>query len=135
MRGNQEAPAGALVHVDRGCPWLAGLPAADPLAASSGQGWSRGRRGAIAPRDDPIGDRHRVTSANDGGFSIPLEVVSQFLAGAFLHLLKWWLMADMPYPPEHMEEYFQRLALFGTRAACASSASLWPLLTNVSSIR
>jgi AcrR family transcriptional regulator len=44
---------------------------------------------------------------------IPLPVVSQYLAGALLTLLKWWLTADMPYPPEQMESIFQQLALPG----------------------
>ncbi|HLZ61192.1 MAG TPA: TetR/AcrR family transcriptional regulator [Ktedonosporobacter sp.] len=47
---------------------------------------------------------------------IPLAVVSQYLAGAFLTLLKWWVEADMPYPPEQMESIFQQLALPGVWA-------------------
>lgn len=47
---------------------------------------------------------------------IPLPVVSQYLAGAFLTLLKWWVAADMPYPPEQMESIFQQLALPGVWA-------------------
>jgi AcrR family transcriptional regulator len=54
--------------------------------------------------------------ANDGPLSIPLPVVSQYLAGAFLTLLKWWLSADMPYPPEHIESIFQQLAMPGAWA-------------------
>ena len=44
---------------------------------------------------------------------IPLPVVSEYLAGAFLTLLKWWVAADMPYPPEQMENIFQQLAQAG----------------------
>jgi AcrR family transcriptional regulator len=47
---------------------------------------------------------------------IPLLVVSEYLAGTFLTLLKWWLAADMPYPPEQMESIFQQLALPGVWA-------------------
>ncbi|GHO61198.1 TetR family transcriptional regulator [Ktedonobacter sp. SOSP1-52] len=47
---------------------------------------------------------------------IPLPVVSEYLAGAFLTLFKWWVTADMPYPPEQMESIFQQLALPGVRA-------------------
>ncbi len=47
---------------------------------------------------------------------IPLPVVSEYLASAFLTLLKWWLSADMPYPPEQMESIFQQLALPGVWA-------------------
>ncbi|GHO78289.1 TetR family transcriptional regulator [Ktedonobacter sp. SOSP1-85] len=48
--------------------------------------------------------------------SIPLPVVSQYLAGALLTLLKWWIAADMPYPPEQIESIFQQLALPGVWA-------------------
>ena len=48
--------------------------------------------------------------------SIPLPVVSQYLAGAFFTLLKWWVAASMPYPPEQMEHIFQQLALPGVWA-------------------
>ena len=48
--------------------------------------------------------------------AVPLEVVSQYLAGAFLNLLKWWLEAEMPYSPEQMDEMFQHLAMPGVRA-------------------
>lgn len=47
---------------------------------------------------------------------IPLPVVSQYLAGTFLTLLKWWIAADMPYPPEQMESIFQQLAWPGVWA-------------------
>ncbi len=45
--------------------------------------------------------------------SIPWDVISQYLAGSFLHLLKWWLRAEMPYSPEQMEGIFRQLALPG----------------------
>jgi AcrR family transcriptional regulator len=47
---------------------------------------------------------------------IPLPVVSEYLAGAFFTLLKWWVEASMPYPPEQMESIFQQLALPGVWA-------------------
>ena len=45
--------------------------------------------------------------------SVPLAMVAQYLAGAFLSLLKWWIKAEMPYSPEQMDELFQQLALPG----------------------
>jgi AcrR family transcriptional regulator len=45
--------------------------------------------------------------------SIPPAVVSQYLAGAYLSLLKWWIAAEMPYSPERMDEIFRQLALPG----------------------
>jgi hypothetical protein len=47
---------------------------------------------------------------------VPLEVVSQYLTGAFLNLLKWWIEAEMPYSPEQMDEMFQQLAMPGAWA-------------------
>lgn len=47
---------------------------------------------------------------------VPLPVVSEYLASTFITLLKWWLSADMPYPPEQMESIFQQLALPGVWA-------------------
>ncbi len=49
--------------------------------------------------------------------SVPLPVLSQYLAGAFLNLLKWWLENEMPYSPAQMDEMFQQLALPGVWAA------------------
>src|SRR6266567_896932 len=45
--------------------------------------------------------------------SVPLAVVAQYLAGAFLSLLKWWIETEMPSSPERMDEIFQQLALPG----------------------
>jgi AcrR family transcriptional regulator len=48
---------------------------------------------------------------------VPLAVMAQYLAGAFLNLLKWWLEAEPPYSPEQMDRIFQQLALPGVWAA------------------
>ncbi|MCL5995830.1 MAG: TetR/AcrR family transcriptional regulator [Chloroflexi bacterium] len=48
--------------------------------------------------------------------SIPLTVMSPYLAGAFLNLLKWWLKVGMPYTPEEMDRIFRQLALPGVWA-------------------
>ncbi|HXZ04209.1 MAG TPA: TetR/AcrR family transcriptional regulator [Ktedonobacteraceae bacterium] len=45
--------------------------------------------------------------------SIPWSLIAQYLSGAFLSLLRWWLNAEMPYTPEQMEKIFQQLALPG----------------------
>ncbi len=49
--------------------------------------------------------------------SIPLPVISSYLAGAFLNLLKWWVKSGMPYSPEEMDRIFRQLALPGVWAA------------------
>ena len=45
-----------------------------------------------------------------------LKITAQYLSGAFLELLKWWIKADMPYSPEQLDEIFQQLTLPGIRA-------------------
>ncbi len=55
--------------------------------------------------------------------SVPLAVISQYLAGSFLHLLKWWLEAEMPYTPEQMERIFQQLALPGVWAVIGEKSA------------
>ena len=46
---------------------------------------------------------------------IPLPVIANFLAGAMLSVLMWWLDNDMPYPPERINEMFHELAMSGVR--------------------
>jgi len=68
---------------------------------------------------------HSLASAFAGkrSPSVPLPVMSQYLAGAFLNLLKWWLEAEMPYSPERMDEMFQQLALPGVWATVGESGN------------
>jgi AcrR family transcriptional regulator len=40
----------------------------------------------------------------------PPDVRAQFVSGAFLGLMKWWLRAGMPYPPERMGAMFEAMA-------------------------
>jgi AcrR family transcriptional regulator len=49
--------------------------------------------------------------------TIPIKVMSSYLSGAFLNLLKWWLKSGMPYTPEEMDEMFRQLALPGVEMA------------------
>jgi AcrR family transcriptional regulator len=57
--------------------------------------------------------------------SVPLPVLSQYLAGAFLNLLKWWIETEMPYSAAQMDDMFQQLALPGVWATLeGKSASL-----------
>jgi AcrR family transcriptional regulator len=44
---------------------------------------------------------------------IPLAVVAQYLSGAFLNLLTWWIKAEIPYSAEQIDEIFWQLALPG----------------------
>jgi len=39
----------------------------------------------------------------------PLALVADYLSGAILSMLTWWLDNDMPYTPEQMDTLFQQL--------------------------
>ncbi len=56
--------------------------------------------------------------------AVPLSVVSAYLAGAFLNLLKWWIKAGMPYSPEEMDGIFRQLALPGVWKTLGKPKSL-----------
>jgi AcrR family transcriptional regulator len=43
----------------------------------------------------------------------PLPLVADYIAGAILTMLTWWLDNNMPYTPEQMDVMFQRLVLRG----------------------
>ena len=55
--------------------------------------------------------------------TVPLPLLADYLAGALLTLLKWWLDNELPYPPERMDALFQELVLPGVRAAVYGQTS------------
>lgn len=55
----------------------------------------------------------RKTYAENASPAISWTVIAQYLAGAILTLLKWWIEAEAPYSPAQMERIFERLALPG----------------------
>jgi len=52
---------------------------------------------------------------------IPLPVITNFLAGAMLSVLMWWLDASRPYSPEEIDAIFQQLAMGGVSSLLGSS--------------
>jgi AcrR family transcriptional regulator len=40
---------------------------------------------------------------------VPIEMVLQFIASAYVGLIQWWLDQDMPYTPEEMASFFIEL--------------------------
>jgi AcrR family transcriptional regulator len=48
--------------------------------------------------------------------TVPLPVVANYVAGALVTLLKWWLDHQMSYSPERMDEIFQQLVMPGVWA-------------------
>ncbi len=57
--------------------------------------------------------RSLTSASKDKSPAVPLPVMSSYLAGAFLNLLKWWVKEGMPYSPEEMDQIFRQLALPG----------------------
>ncbi len=63
-------------------------------------------------------ERHLESqSAGQESISVPLPVLSSFLAGSLITLLQWWLDNRMPYPPERMAEIYQQLVFPGVKDA------------------
>jgi AcrR family transcriptional regulator len=50
------------------------------------------------------------------GSIVPLEIAAQHIIRSFLALIEWWLMHDMPYPPETMGRIYRTLIMDPTRA-------------------
>ena len=48
--------------------------------------------------------------ANSGALSVPSSVTVQFLVGALISLMSWWLDNHMPYTPKEMDTMFRELA-------------------------
>jgi len=46
-------------------------------------------------------------------FELPIPILASFISGSFLTLLKWWLENKMTYPPEQMNEMFNKLTMQG----------------------
>lgn len=44
---------------------------------------------------------------------VPLPVVCNYLAGALITLLRWWLDNNLPYSPEQMDEMYHQLVMPG----------------------
>lgn len=53
--------------------------------------------------------------------TVPLPVLSHFLTGAFLTLVRWWLDNKMAFSPERMDEMFWRMASPSVSAALGHS--------------
>lgn len=49
--------------------------------------------------------------------SIPLPVLSDYMAATFVTLLKWWLDNKLASSPERMDEIFKQLVMPGLQAA------------------
>ncbi|MDX2078171.1 MAG: TetR/AcrR family transcriptional regulator [bacterium] len=53
----------------------------------------------------------QTTLSPDAKFPLPLDIVEHFYAGAFVGLVRWWVLHDMPYTPEEMATICYKLEM------------------------
>lgn len=46
---------------------------------------------------------------------VPMDVFANYLAGALMAIITWWLEEDIPYPPEEIAEMFRMMFFQGGR--------------------
>ena len=77
----------------------------------------RGGTAALAQIHKIIADliRNELASIRRGRADTPVpdELIVQYLAGAFVSLMTWWLDDGAKLPLDHVDEMFRRLALEG----------------------
>jgi AcrR family transcriptional regulator len=56
--------------------------------------------------------------------AVSLPLVADYIAGAVVTMLKWWLDNEMPYTPEEMDSLFQQLVLPGVQTTLQIVGSL-----------
>jgi hypothetical protein len=59
-------------------------------------------------------DRDNLGELNS---QVPMEVFMNYIAGAWLGLITWWLENEMPYPAERIAGMFQRMVVQGAPEA------------------
>ena len=74
---------------------------------------SRGGTVALDTIRRIISDVVRDELAETADKSMPRELIVQFVVGAYMAVLTWWLDGGAKLPPERMEAMFQSLALKG----------------------
>jgi hypothetical protein len=53
---------------------------------------------------------------NNPRLPVPIPVLSNYLAGGILDLLRWWVDHQVPYTPERRDDIFQTLVMPGLRS-------------------
>jgi len=63
-----------------------------------------------------VAQRLAVLASDGPAPAVPLPILADYVAGAFLSLLRWWLEHQRPYTPEQMHAIFQQVVLPGVEA-------------------
>lgn len=58
-----------------------------------------------------------ATAGKNSADAIPRELVVQYLVGAFMAVLTWWLDGGTKLPPQRIDAIFRRLAIEGIMSA------------------
>jgi AcrR family transcriptional regulator len=58
---------------------------------------------------------HELMPAGQPG-AMPLPLIADYIAGAIVNILKWWLDHDLPYTPAELDALFAQLVLPGVQA-------------------
>ena len=62
---------------------------------------------------DLVRNEFAATVGNNSGDTIPRELVVQYVAGAYMAVLTWWLDGGAKLPPNRIDAMFRRLAAGG----------------------
>ncbi len=62
---------------------------------------------------EQIGMRWLSTASSADELLTPPDLFISFIGAAYLGIVKWWVLNDMPYSPEYMAGQFMRLAVTG----------------------
>jgi hypothetical protein len=87
-----------------------------------------GRGGAVALGTirqilaDLVRDELAANADRNSPDGIPRELVVQFVVGAYMAVLTWWLDGDTKLPPERIDAMFRALATEGLMAKGLSRA-------------
>ena len=70
-----------------------------------------------------LAERHfrEVAADRKSAPAVPVEVTAQYVGGALLGLLTWWLESDAPLPAGHLAAMFDRLVAPSVQAALGLS--------------
>lgn len=63
-----------------------------------------------------------LAAAPRGTLALPAEVLANYIAGAELGFIAWWLESGQPYPPEQMAVMAQQLILHGVMSSIINVA-------------
>jgi hypothetical protein len=66
--------------------------------------------------------RDELAKTADAADSVPRELVVQFIVGAYMAVLTWWLDKGAKLPPAKIDAMFRRLAGEGIESSYSCSA-------------